>query len=343
MGVSENSGTPKSSILIGFSIINHPFWVTTIFGNTHIWSLSLHCDSIFFEIIFGAPEIFWTEPTHQATQYLACRAGWWSLWRIPVAAQEGLSNCIGCHLPPWRCNDLGFRVLNDLTEWSENFKLVNFQIPKKIHFVCLNKHQLFIITSYPLRPKSHQPPPWATCTEKTMLSYKLPGNVPSDTKKGPLEFSGEIMPTRNYRDCHGLDILHTQDAILYHRDDITFVQIHFWRKSYSYIMLMAEIPNNQLRCFWSLVNNGRFQQKPFPQLVFDRRGLMASHLSRISSPDSNHLKPKGKDPQGVRGSFVTRSFCWDPLVSPNSMIQTVGSDEKIPNFYAKPRTKIINM
>ena len=36
MDVSENSGTPKSSILIGFSIINHPFWVTPIFGNTHI-------------------------------------------------------------------------------------------------------------------------------------------------------------------------------------------------------------------------------------------------------------------------------------------------------------------
>ena len=27
MGVSKNKGTPKSSILIGFSIINHPFWV----------------------------------------------------------------------------------------------------------------------------------------------------------------------------------------------------------------------------------------------------------------------------------------------------------------------------
>ena len=26
----------KSSILIGFSIINHPFWDTPIFGNTHI-------------------------------------------------------------------------------------------------------------------------------------------------------------------------------------------------------------------------------------------------------------------------------------------------------------------
>ena len=31
MGVSENSGTPKSSILIGFSIINHPFWSTPNF------------------------------------------------------------------------------------------------------------------------------------------------------------------------------------------------------------------------------------------------------------------------------------------------------------------------
>ena len=36
MGVSKNRGTPKSSILIGFSIINHPFWDTPIFGNTHI-------------------------------------------------------------------------------------------------------------------------------------------------------------------------------------------------------------------------------------------------------------------------------------------------------------------
>ena len=36
MDVSENRGTPKSSILIGFSIINHPFWGTPIFGNTHM-------------------------------------------------------------------------------------------------------------------------------------------------------------------------------------------------------------------------------------------------------------------------------------------------------------------
>ena len=34
--ISYGIGTPKSSILIGFSIINHPFWGTPIFGNTHI-------------------------------------------------------------------------------------------------------------------------------------------------------------------------------------------------------------------------------------------------------------------------------------------------------------------
>ena len=38
MDVSENSGIPKSSMLIiRFSIINHPFWGTPIFGNTHIF------------------------------------------------------------------------------------------------------------------------------------------------------------------------------------------------------------------------------------------------------------------------------------------------------------------
>ena len=36
MAVSKNNGTAKSCILIGFSIINHPFWGTSIFGNTQI-------------------------------------------------------------------------------------------------------------------------------------------------------------------------------------------------------------------------------------------------------------------------------------------------------------------
>ncbi len=33
----NGGGPPKSSILIGFSIINHPFWGTPIFGNTQIY------------------------------------------------------------------------------------------------------------------------------------------------------------------------------------------------------------------------------------------------------------------------------------------------------------------
>ena len=48
MGVSENYGTPKSSILIGFSIINHPFWGTPIFGNIHIECVNL-CSTAYFD------------------------------------------------------------------------------------------------------------------------------------------------------------------------------------------------------------------------------------------------------------------------------------------------------
>ena len=41
MGVSVNSGTPKSSILIGFSIINHPFWGTLL--EIPIWAIPKFC------------------------------------------------------------------------------------------------------------------------------------------------------------------------------------------------------------------------------------------------------------------------------------------------------------
>ena len=48
MGVSKNRGTPKSSILIGFSIINHPFWGTSIFGNTHMFDRNQNVKFCFF-------------------------------------------------------------------------------------------------------------------------------------------------------------------------------------------------------------------------------------------------------------------------------------------------------
>ena len=49
IGVSENGGTPKSSILIGFSIINHPFWETPIF---------CRCSSLFFSLRKGKNRLF---------------------------------------------------------------------------------------------------------------------------------------------------------------------------------------------------------------------------------------------------------------------------------------------
>ena len=36
MGVSWNGGAPKSSTLMGFSLINHPCWGTPIYGNLHM-------------------------------------------------------------------------------------------------------------------------------------------------------------------------------------------------------------------------------------------------------------------------------------------------------------------
>ena len=36
LGIAINGGTPKSSILIGLSFMNHPFWGTAIYGNTHL-------------------------------------------------------------------------------------------------------------------------------------------------------------------------------------------------------------------------------------------------------------------------------------------------------------------
>ena len=40
MGVSQNMGTPKSSILVGFSLINQPFWGTCMAMETSIYPTS---------------------------------------------------------------------------------------------------------------------------------------------------------------------------------------------------------------------------------------------------------------------------------------------------------------
>ena len=47
MGVSKNRVPPNHPILIGFSIINHPLWGTTIFGK-HPYSLLSVCPFALF-------------------------------------------------------------------------------------------------------------------------------------------------------------------------------------------------------------------------------------------------------------------------------------------------------
>ena len=44
--LDRNRGTPKSSILIGFSTIKHPFSDTPIFGNAHMANV-LRIDALF--------------------------------------------------------------------------------------------------------------------------------------------------------------------------------------------------------------------------------------------------------------------------------------------------------
>ena len=50
MGVSKNNGTPKSSILKRFSIINHPFWI--ILGYPYFWRHPYTCSSARISSIF---------------------------------------------------------------------------------------------------------------------------------------------------------------------------------------------------------------------------------------------------------------------------------------------------
>ena len=86
MGVSKNNGTPKSSILIGFSIIHHPFWGTAIFGNIQIgYSLALVS-----QIIYEVP-----------------------LWFLKISSPQG---CPEIQTPSQRCDE---KIPDKLPNWKQ--------------------------------------------------------------------------------------------------------------------------------------------------------------------------------------------------------------------------------
>ena len=101
MEVSENNGTPKSSILIGFSIVNHPFGVP-LFLETPMYSQSFSCNPWMvyptllcrgfwclrrwpFEI-FGRHTLIYQERTHfcretlEFIQHLSPRHTYWRVF-----------------------------------------------------------------------------------------------------------------------------------------------------------------------------------------------------------------------------------------------------------------------
>ena len=75
LGVSENRGTPKSSILIGFSIINHPFLDTSIFGKTYLVAIYISTNPVGHPLHGGfrytgiSPKKW---PKHSGSEFIKC-------------------------------------------------------------------------------------------------------------------------------------------------------------------------------------------------------------------------------------------------------------------------------
>ncbi len=67
MGVSKNrGGPPKSSILVGFSIINHPFWgFSPIFGSTPIYKIRVFFSQRFLPATGG-------DQSHSSGRFAIC-------------------------------------------------------------------------------------------------------------------------------------------------------------------------------------------------------------------------------------------------------------------------------
>ena len=75
MGVSKNNGTPKSSVFIGFSLLNHPYWGTPIFGNTHMNPMNPYKPKNRCETGLGST------PTYSGARHLRHVPNMWKLGR----------------------------------------------------------------------------------------------------------------------------------------------------------------------------------------------------------------------------------------------------------------------
>ena len=132
MGVSKNRGAPKSSILIRFSIINHPFWGTTIFGNIHIvfWCLFVqpHFQDWCLKVFIGCTshDITWVSLTKNYSHLMRmCFLSFLSIEIICLVIFEH-SFLGGSKIPPhipgrYFTNSLCFGIPFELWGWKGKF------------------------------------------------------------------------------------------------------------------------------------------------------------------------------------------------------------------------------
>ena len=131
MDVSKNGGTPKSSILIGFSIINHPFWGTPIFGNTHIVAFFL---TAVWHVVPSADGIFlgWL-----ALSVFCLTVGENSV--LPTGRDfEGMERVVWLDLMVIKCDQCFFFPLITW-HWLVAFPLIQLQQRYDVQFLVVRK------------------------------------------------------------------------------------------------------------------------------------------------------------------------------------------------------------
>ncbi len=143
MGVSKDNGTPKSSILTGFSIINPPLWDTPIFGNIHISSSGGWNQHVDFHIIHKGWNHYWLwrlKPCLKRTHI--------SPLNIGIPRRKGSSSNHWCS----GVNSLlvSGRVTSSLNE-------TRFKSPQKQRFCCRNM-LLKVMDGYGRHVRESPPP-----------------------------------------------------------------------------------------------------------------------------------------------------------------------------------------
>ena len=139
MDVSKNSGIPKSSILIGISIINHPFWGTTILGNPHIANSqqnSVYCrygSGLLKRVLKTSRLVTW----HAVTRFLC---GVPTAWNLEPASRLAGSKQVIFWGASWSC-DIYIYITSFLkwhNELSWIFMILNFTLKHWIT-ICFKK------------------------------------------------------------------------------------------------------------------------------------------------------------------------------------------------------------